>query len=302
MKTQTMRNAIIGVGLVVCLAMPVSAELFENYTRGGRVLGIGGAFVGGADDIYSLIYNPAGLSSLKGAAASFNYQPGFASEEVNALGAMAGYGFGAFAVGGSFYQLGQDGGLTMTSLVFAGSFRVPGGAIGPITDLRLGLNCNLYMLSIDGYTATAAEGFNANPSAFDLGVSVQFGFLTEALRIGIHANNLLEPSISFLGSGGGSKIKREIRVGASLLANEYLRINLDRAFRDYGYTSGILANMYLGAEVNFYKAVAFRFGFDEGKMTLGVGVTGAQFDVNAAIRIENNVNLYYQLDLTLKMN
>ena len=63
--------------LLLLLALPVSAELNEtginlfNPEIGARPLGMGGAFVGRADDLNSILYNPGGMAWARGISLSF---------------------------------------------------------------------------------------------------------------------------------------------------------------------------------------------------------------------------------------
>jgi hypothetical protein len=77
---------------------------------------------------------------------------------------------------------------------------------------------------------------------------------------------------------------------------------VDYAIRDYILKTSSMANLFVGSEIYFYKAVMLRFGFDEGKMTVGLGIDGKNFELNGAIRVEEDVTMYYQFDLTLKLN
>ncbi|MFA5976570.1 MAG: type IX secretion system membrane protein PorP/SprF [Elusimicrobiota bacterium] len=50
--------------LIICLSLSTVFASFEELPTGGRAAGLGNAFTGIADDVYSIYYNPAGLVQL----------------------------------------------------------------------------------------------------------------------------------------------------------------------------------------------------------------------------------------------
>jgi len=291
---------MISVALFFAVLTPATAELFENYTEGGRVLGMGGAFVGLADDVYSVVYNPAGLADVKGININANYQPEFGFEDISKMNFLASMDLGILTVGMNFYQVGQDGGLVMQKIGLGVGMELKGVKLGPLSNLRVGLELNLYMMSIEGYFSYAGEDFSNNPMVVSGGVGFLFNILTDKLSIGGYLDNINSPSISFYDSGDGSEIKSNFRLGASYLVNKYFRVSADYLFRDN--LGGLVAdNIFAGAEIYFYDAVALRFGFDEGKMTIGMGVKSGMLDFNMATRVESNLTMYYQFDITVKI-
>jgi len=81
--------AIVFIGtLSLLIQVPPSgiASMAENYGHGARAIGMGGAFVGLADDFSATFYNPAGLAQISGHRAIFGYHLGLPSlhiEEIN---------------------------------------------------------------------------------------------------------------------------------------------------------------------------------------------------------------------------
>ncbi len=292
---------IVLVTLFFAVLTPATAELFENYTEGGRVLGMGGAFAGLADDIYSLIYNPAGLANVKGIKINVNYQPEFGVDDVSKMNFLASMNLGLFTAGLNFYQLGQDGGLKMQKIGFGAGMALKGFKLGPISNLKVGLGVNLYMLSVDGYFPNPAEDFSDNPMAISGGIGFLFNLFTDKLSVGGYWNNISAPTISFFDdSPEHDTIKADFRLGGSYLVNKYFRLSADYVFRNY--ENALSADgVFAGAEIYFYDVVMLRFGFDEGKMTVGMGVKSSIFDFNAAVRVEENLLMYYQLDITVKI-
>lgn len=298
-KNRMLRQLII-TGLLLLLSVSLSADLFENYSRGGRALGMGGAFVGLADDVYAVVYNPAGLGGQKGVAVNFNYQPVMGYDDIATLGALFRINFGNIGIGGSFYQIAQDGGTSFSTVNLAGGMALPGLKMGPVSNLRVGVVANLYIIQPDGFSPT--DNVKDSATAFSFGISALVNLFSPKFSVGFYVNNINQPNISVTETGGGTDIKREARIGLSYLLNEYFRLSLDYAIRDYAGETEALNNIFIGSEIYFYKAVMLRFGFDEGKMTIGLGIDGKNFELNGAVRVEPDINLYYQFDLTLKLN
>lgn len=291
----------ISVVLFFVVLTPATAELFENYTEGGRVLGMGGAFVGLADDVYSVVYNPAGLANVKGIRVNANYQPKFAFEDISKMNFLASMNLGLITVGMNFYQLGQDGGLKMQKIGLGIGMGFKDVKFGPISNLKVGLGLNLYMMSVEGYYPYAGEDFSDNPMAISGGIGFLFNIFTDKLSVGGYYNDINSPAISFYDSGDGDNIKANFRIGASYLVNKYFRLSADYLFRDSDVGGLAADNFFAGAEIYFYNSVALRFGFDEGKMTLGMGVKSGMLDFNVATRVEKNLTMYYQFDITMKI-
>lgn len=291
----------ISIVLFFAVLTPATADLFENYTEGGRVLGMGGAFAGLADDVYSLIYNPAGLANVKGIVINANYQPEFASDDISKMNFLASMNLGLLTVGINFYQLGQDGGLVMQKIGLAAGMEFKGVKLGPIYNIKIGLGANLYMMSLDGYFPYAGENINDNPTAISGGVGFLFNLLTDKLTLGGYWDNINSPNISFYDDGSGSDIKANFRIGASYLVNKYFRLSADYLLKDSDLGGLSADNIFAGAEIYFYDAVMLRFGFDEGKMTIGMGIKSDMLDFNVATRVEEDLAMYYQFDVTVKI-
>ena len=295
-------NKIIIAVILLCVSSGVSGALFETHARGGRVLGMGGAFTGFADDEYAVLYNPAGLAGQKGVRVNLNYQPVFAVDDVMSMGVIGTLGFGNFALGGSFYQIGQDGGTSFSTVTLSGAYKFDGLKLGPLSNLRVGINLNIYLIFVDGYESTGGEGIKDSASAFSGGIGFLCNLFTKDLTFGFFLNNLNQPSISVFENGDGDDIKFEARVGFSYLVNEYFRVNMDYAFRDYDYSTETLSNFYIGAEIYFYKTVMMRFGFDEGLLAVGMGIKTKHVNLNGAVRVSGDVETYYQFDISIKVN
>jgi long-chain fatty acid transport protein len=59
-------RALCALGILVCLASPVSAQVPRVYGQGAAAVGMGNAFAAQADNPSALHYNPAGMTQLRG--------------------------------------------------------------------------------------------------------------------------------------------------------------------------------------------------------------------------------------------
>ncbi len=64
-----------GVFLAFILCLEVARAGFERRDQGARPIGMGGAFVALADNVWAIAFNPAGLSRLRGDEVSAFYSP-----------------------------------------------------------------------------------------------------------------------------------------------------------------------------------------------------------------------------------
>jgi len=300
MKKKIFSLMIAVVFLSVISPLSATTELYQNYTDGGRVLGMGGAFVGLADDIYSLVYNPAGLANVKGININANYQPEFAVDDISKMTFLSSINLGLLTVGASFYQLGQEEGLKTTKIALGIGMGLKDLKLGPLYNLKFGLGANLYLLSVDGYYPDASEGFSNNPITASVGVGFLFNLFSDKLSVGGYWNNINSPTITFYEGTEGDSIDSDFCIGASYLVNKYFRVSADYQFSNYEYSSGV-DSFSAGAEIYFYDAVMLRFGMDGGKMTIGMGVKSGMLDFNMATRVEEDLNMYYQFDVTIKI-
>lgn len=71
-----LKKKIMMIGLVGLISVWMTSSSFAAFKFegvGGRPLGIGGAFVGLANDINTLYYNPAGLSEIRQRVETYMY-------------------------------------------------------------------------------------------------------------------------------------------------------------------------------------------------------------------------------------
>jgi len=196
------KSVVLNLTLVLALSLCAGPARGENEAGGApgawlstyvnaRTLGLGGAFVGTADDASTVIWNPAGLSMLV---------PNELRMDVSRLFENTTLGAFQFAVPGSRLPSFGLSVLTLSS----GEFEKTDDMTNPIGTFRemqtayiltmsralthrfaLGLNSKLVRQSI--------EDFNGGGVGFDVGAIYD---LTPTLRVGASAINLGGPSIT----------------------------------------------------------------------------------------------------------
>jgi hypothetical protein len=112
-----MKGKIFLAAICLMLAATLSHAGFMDLGAGGRPLGMGHAFVGVADDIHAIYYNPAGLINVKEIELSFMYAPLFVgltdessisdyygayAQQLDAKSAIGGGWLGRYLVGSGY--------------------------------------------------------------------------------------------------------------------------------------------------------------------------------------------------------
>ena len=200
------KRIFVSAFILFCLAVPVWAELAEiglcplELEYGGRPLGMGGGYVGLADDVNSTPYNPAGLAWVKGLTLSV--------KDITNIGAM------------QAYPTGNNSSIGLAILSQKNSdIIVPGGTAtssSNIAILSYGTKLNfipwLYKeetwkrvgigLNIKGLMAQTLRKTGV-PDRSGSGFDLDFGLLikgTDWWSVGLCAQNFLSPGAL----GGGS--------------------------------------------------------------------------------------------------
>jgi hypothetical protein len=158
---------------------------------GARTLGLGGAFVGTADDVSAVLWNPAGLSQLVPNEVHFETARLFEDTSIHSLGfAVPGRRLPSFAVSvvtlrsGTFERTNElnDPLGTFSDNEIAYFFTMS-RSLTP--RLALGLNAKLVQQSV--------EDFSANGFGFDLGGLFD---VTPTVRVGASLQNLGGPNLT----------------------------------------------------------------------------------------------------------
>ncbi len=270
---------------------------FESSEASARSMGMGGAFVGVADDSSALFFNPAGLGNLRGIDLAVDHQIGLAgiTEDLLILGLPLGQGYG-LGISGQFVNYGSfdgrtaDGTPTASPTAYQAGFALGGGMeLVPGFFMGAGLQGTVQQLSLSSYTL-----FNGNagllyviPGGWRLGASYG-GWGTAAVNA--NAPAILRAGVSKLFSGKGP---------FSLLAAA-----------SYDYESQFGSDALVGLEGAYRKNFFVRVGFqgnlqDSGingfqGLTAGAGLAFADFSLDYAfepfgdVGTTNRVSLAYR--------
>ncbi len=268
-----------------------TALQFTKIGIGARQSGMGEACISIVRDVNSVFWNPANLSGIQLAEASFNYNRWFA--DMNYLSGAAAYrlkNVGVFALYFSNldYQDLQEALVTSptgsadtrTGATFGGGDMMVGlGVSRDFTDkLSIGINAK--------YLREDLFDYEVGIMAFDIGTYYKTGY--KGIRIAMSAQNFSTGSVSFLGEEksdriDGYDIPLIFRVGASfdliggengffnMGENHYLQVGLDAInSNDYGERYHIGGEYWLGNMIALRSG--YRFNYEEGNVALGIGL------------------------------
>jgi len=265
-----------------------TAFQFVKIGVGARQVAMGEACISFVRDINGVFWNPAALTGVATAEASFSYSSWFA--DLNYMAGAAGYRVGDYGVVAVHYASLNFGSIP-EALVTA-----PSGSADTRTgkefgggDLMLGVSFSREFtdqLSI-GFTVKWLEEelftYDADLFAFDVGTLYDLRF--KGIRLGMSAQNLAG-SVKFMRRTDreeGYDIPLIFRIGTSI----DLVSPGDSFFsggEDHGLTLSIDAlhtndygeRMHLGAEYRFSDLLSvrggYRINYEEGQMSFGLGV------------------------------
>ncbi len=250
-----------------------------SQSLGARPLGMGEAFTAVSDDVNALLWNPAGLSTIKKAEASTMFNQGIAGSGNTFFGFVkpdkrynSAIGVSIFIMDGGSFEYNSPMGITknykaqmdyLTSVSYSKKVR-------DFDDwaLRAGVNGKFLV-------STLVEQYSSDSFTADLGLMFQN---KKGVNLGLLMQNY----------GGGLKyltvsesLPSAIRVGASYTGGDFFN----------GYTTSIesvsgtsASGFHAGVEYVYAKLISVRVGFksgyDLGALTYGVGfnIKGYQLD------------------------
>ncbi len=287
---------------------------------GARALGMGGAFVGIADDATACYWNPSGLVLLNRKELSFMHAETF--------GSLLNQDFLAFA-----FPLREE--LPSSAMSFSLQ-RLGGGGV-KITDLeKKGLDIsdtNRVVLLREESHADYAFSFSyshrihshflggvnfkiiyrdvVTTTAF--GVGADLSFLAQPFSFLSVGANLMDLTSSYLfyDNGTTETINPTTKIGLALhhpIGNFHLILAGDADVRYEGRKSvaqfwigDLSADMHYGLEVSYQKILAGRLGFDQGNFTAGAGLWIKQFGLDVAFLSHPELDNTYRVSLRWKL-
>jgi hypothetical protein len=261
---------------------------FVKIGIGARQVAIGEASLAVVRDVNAMYWNPANITGVTRAEASFSYASWFA--DMSYIAGAAGYrwpGVGVFAVGYSALDFGDipealvtapgGGSDTRTGNMFTGSDMLVGFSFArEFTDqLSIGIGVK--------YLHESLFDYSTGVFAFDIGSYYDTGF--NGIRLAMSAQNFSK-SVQWMEDGDrdeGYDIPLIFRVG---LAFNIFRA--DNAFFYMGdghslalsidaiHTNDYAERMHIGAEYWFGDLLAirggYRFNYEEGNVSFGFGL------------------------------
>lgn len=272
---------------------------FLNIPVGARAVGMGGGFVGIADDPTALYWNPAGITQTEGASAAYGFSSMFAGITHNFAGVTFPVGE-SYKLGVSAVAYGTDD-IEVTTM-----FNPEGtGAKYRVTDLSLGLTFAGQLTDQFSFGATGKfvsltfASLSADGVAFDVGTLYKPGIL--GLRIGFAVQNLSAP-MQYSGtdlsqSGGFNPVTGNQNPDVELVASQ---ASLPLTFR-----AGLSSDLFEGDETqSLLVGSEFSTASDRGEYVsigaeyvwnnLVAARAGYQFGTEEAFGLSGGVGLKYQ--------
>ncbi len=286
---------------------------FLSLGVGAKALGMGGAFVGVADDGTASYWNPSGLCQLD--------QKQLSLMHAETFGSLLNHDFIAFA-------LPLQRRLSNSAIAFS-LLRLGGGGI-KITGLRE--DNTPYVLSEESHADYAFLFSYSRPirpkifwganlkliyrhvvdnSAFGLGADLSFlakpySFLTLGANLMDITSTLLfwdtgttetiTPTTKF-----GLAINHEIKDFSLLFASDADVRYEGRKFSAQYWVGEVSWDMHYGVEILYRKLVAARLGFDQGDFTAGAGFLIRQFGLDIAFLSHDQLDNSYRISLFVRL-
>lgn len=267
-----------------------TALQFLKIGLGAREAAIGEATIASSEDVNAIFWNPAGITGIQGAEASFNYTQWIG--DINVLSGAVGYnwdGVAAFVVNYITLDYGNlqealvtssSGGIdTRTGNTFSGSDLSIGVGIARRFTDRLSIGAQVKYLREDLFT------YSSDVWAFDLGTTYSTGWY--GVNLAMTAQNFSEQA-RWINTGieeeQNFEVPRIFKIGLAvdllggedlLLGGNYdqhrLALNVDAV-----NTNDYSERLHFGAEYTFYNIFTLRGGYrlnyEEGNLSAGAGI------------------------------
>jgi hypothetical protein len=282
--------------IALLLILPSAAVAgFVDMEEGARATGMGGAFIGVADDATGIFWNPAGLvlgeEGLRFTGMrSRVFSVSGLSEDCIGLG-YSGWRRASFGFG--WARSGVEDIYHEDTIVFGvGRKLLLGG-------LSLGSALRVYRVGAPGYAYYNDPNFDDDGTDY----AVDLGMLYKKRKwsLGLTYRNIGEPDISLISTTEeGDPVYSELRFGATYIFRDAMLISgeIRRPRRVPGYIDSKLS-YYLGTEIWFFDTFALRTGLHRDHATAGLGLRVDKVSVDAALVSGRRPGNKYRLSLTL---
>jgi hypothetical protein len=289
-----LRTALFTGLTLLLLAGAVQANFLEVET-GARAMGMGGAFVGVADDATALHWNPAGLARLHGFQAFGMRTSVYSVEGLSEDAAFATYGTGAQGFGLGWMRTGALD-LYDKTMYSEDAFVAGYGRETPIAGLAAGVSVKRFSVDAPGYEYYNDPAYNVGgDDAYtgDIGILYRSG----NWRVGATYRNIGDPQLQLISTTKDpDPVVSELRLGGSYLFREVMLMTVEvrkphdvPAYYEDNYT------LNLGTEVWFYDAFALRAGMNRDRITAGLGLRTKHIQVDVALLSERRIGSLYRL-------
>lgn len=276
--------------MLVLSAVPATAQTFE--TAGARALGMGGAFVGVADDITAIWWNPAGLAT--GGFFGLSVEHHRFEQDRPGFGAPSPAARSSFFLGAGSLPLGLSYVRTRESYI------IPGPADEPLARDLVTHQAGVTVLqsltdhivvsgTLKYVRGVAAAGPGDDPegrasNAFDADVALMA--VAGDLKVGVTVKNLTSPSFD-APDGTRLELPWRARAGASYLARPNLTVAVDFDLRTGNSGIDRQRMLALGGEYRLARA-ALRAGarFDAVGDVNPLGTVGGSYAVRNGVWVD----------------
>ncbi len=311
------RYPIVIIGFLILFSAPAFgakyAGEFLSLGVGAKALGMGGAFVGVADDVTACFWNPSGLSQLN--------QKQLSLMHAETFGSLLNQDFAAFVL-----PLVQK---TRTSALAFSLHRLGGGGVKITEKIDTNLVVLLREESHADYALFFSYSHQMKPQFFwganlkliyrdvvtvsAFGIGADLAFLAKPYSFLSLGANLMDltSSLLFYDNGTTETINPTTKLGMAInhqLEDFYLILATDADVRYEGRKSAaqfwlgkLSADMHYGLEVSYKGKLSGRLGFDRGDFTAGAGFWINQFGLDVAFLSHEELDNTYRISLLLKL-
>jgi hypothetical protein len=304
-------RAAVLCALLPAFCAPVYAsgefDAFALQGVGARPAGMGGAFIGVADDIEAVYYNPAGLGNLKNSGMTAMYQTPTLETSRGFLGANKTWDHpdfpGSFALGWLRMQS-TDIEVTDTDEHILGNSDLAndlvllGAGVAPFEHIALGVTAKFIRFSFNGFSQS---GFGMDAGVHGTYDWFRFGVVLSDLDGTTVKGDSIDSSVGEV----SDKIPMRLRPGIAFVFSRPLNLPFDLTWA----TDELIklqgaqeTRLYTGGEIwLFDRHAALRGGFQEGSgPTLGAGLRLGKITFDYSYLFSLNLRDENRLGLTFK--
>ena len=289
--------ALATVAMVLSATGPARAQEADGGAPGSwlssyvtaRTIGLGGAFVGLADDASAVVWNPAGLATLVPNELRFETAMLFEDTSINALNfAVPGNKLPSFGL--SIVDL-SSGGFERTNELNDNLGTFSEGETAYILSAAKNLNTRFALGTNVKVIRQSVEESSANGVGFDLGAIYQ---ATPSVKVGVSALNLGGPNLTLRDTKETYPLEFRVGFSATVLRGRgLLSAEVDQA-------SGPGTRFRGGTEYWVQPAFALRVGMDDQDPAGGLSYRFAnkyQFDYGV---LDHDLGLTHRVGLTYR--